>query len=150
MAVNVRCPLRAALFLTVGMTILTHTAVAASAGTANVHIDRQPMAQALESLSRQTGQSILFSPDLVEHLQAPSVSGSLTPDEAAGKLLNGSGLTVEVAPSGGMIVRRTAGAKRPARARRAPRSREAHHIEQSVCSGARTRSGRTMRGGQVA
>ena len=149
MAVNVRCPLRAALLLTVGMTILTQTAIATPTGAANVHIDRQPMAQALESLSRQTGESILFSPDLVEHLQAPSVSGALTPDAAAKKLLSGSGLTVEVAPGGGMIIRRAVGAKRPSKARRSPRVREANDIEQIVATGHRTRSVLSISGDQM-
>ena len=149
MAVNVRCPLRAVLLLTVGTTILTHSALATPSATANIHINRQPMAQALESLSQQTGQSVIFSPELVDHLEAPSVNGPLSADAAVERLLNGSGLVAEVAPGGGMVIRRGAATKRLPKHLRASRTRDERDIEQIVATGHRTRSVLSISGDQM-
>ncbi|WP_423935724.1 TonB-dependent siderophore receptor [Comamonas sp. 23] len=58
----------------------------------SLSIAAQPLGSALQALSAATGVSIGFAPALVEGKTAPAVSGTLTPQQAAERLLAGSGL----------------------------------------------------------
>ncbi|WP_429951818.1 TonB-dependent siderophore receptor [Comamonas sediminis] len=58
----------------------------------SLSIAAQPLGPALQALSAATGVSIGFAPALVEGKTAPAVSGMLTAQQAADRLLAGSGL----------------------------------------------------------
>ncbi len=63
------------------------------------NIPAQDLSAALESLAKQAGIHLLYSPQEVKGRTAQALSGRLTPEEALNKLLKGSGLTYSV--SGG-------------------------------------------------
>ncbi|MBM9402100.1 TonB-dependent receptor [Gluconacetobacter azotocaptans] len=148
MTAHPRSILRSVLLLTAGASILTPPALGAASGTTAVHIARQPLDQALEALGRQTGQSIVFPPELVAHLQAPAVNGTMTPGEAAHRLLSGSGMTVEPMPGGGLVVHK-ASASPFKRTARKVRASQAESIEQVVATGHHTRSVMSISGDQI-
>lgn len=52
----------------------------------------QPLDQALKQLAQTHGLQIFYAPKTVEGLQAPGVSGTMTPQEALSRLLQGQGL----------------------------------------------------------
>lgn len=58
----------------------------------DINVAAQPLAAALNELSRQTGTQILASGDMVSRVNAPAVSGRLTFQQALDRLLAGSGL----------------------------------------------------------
>jgi len=66
-------------------------AIAQSAALA-VDLPAQPLAQSLAALARQADVQILFSTALAEGHRAPAVRGSLSVEDALGRLLAGSGL----------------------------------------------------------
>jgi outer membrane receptor protein involved in Fe transport len=70
-----------------------------------VSIPAQPMSSALQQLARQTGVNILFLPGVVRSLRSAATSGRLTPEEAARRLVAGSGLRISRDAMGGLIVR---------------------------------------------
>ncbi|AJO79600.1 TonB-dependent receptor [Pseudomonas sp. MRSN 12121] len=57
-----------------------------------IHIQAQPLGQALSQLGLQTPLQVFFSPELVAGKQAPAVDGNLSPEQALRQLLQGSGL----------------------------------------------------------
>ncbi|MGO3843115.1 MAG: TonB-dependent siderophore receptor [Alcaligenes pakistanensis] len=57
-----------------------------------ISIAAQPLAAALEKLGAQAGLQIFYLPEAVKGINAPSVSGSLTADQALSRLLAGTGL----------------------------------------------------------
>nr|WP_232374328.1 TonB-dependent receptor [Pseudomonas chlororaphis] len=57
-----------------------------------IHIQAQPLGQALSQLGLQTSLQVFFSPELVAGKQAPAVDGHLSPEQALRQLLQGSGL----------------------------------------------------------
>ena len=59
-------------------------------------ITAQPLGPALNELARQAGLQLMFPPALVAGKTAPAVSGNLTPRDAVGRLLAGSGLAAEL------------------------------------------------------
>lgn len=58
----------------------------------SVSITAQPLADALNAWSRQTGIPLAVQQSLVAGKLAPAVAGSLTPRQSVDRLLNGSGL----------------------------------------------------------
>ncbi|MFR0672837.1 TonB-dependent siderophore receptor [Enterobacterales bacterium AW_CKDN230030176-1A_HGKHYDSX7] len=69
-------------------------------GSSAVHADQvavdiaaQPLASALQQLGQQTDMQILYSPELVQGLNARAVSGPVSTQEALQRLLSGSGLS---------------------------------------------------------
>lgn len=56
------------------------------------HISKQPMFDALSEYSEQAGLQLLYSPEIVDGLEAPAVEGELSDTEALESLLSGSGL----------------------------------------------------------
>lgn len=57
-----------------------------------VSIQAQPLGDALLQLGQQTPLQIFFSQDVVAGMSAPAVSGSLAPEEALRRLLDGTGI----------------------------------------------------------
>lgn len=92
--------LNAALAAAFGTTFLSWSSLAsaqsstqATEPTFNISVPAQPLAAALNELSRQTGAQVLASGDLVSKITAPTVSGRLTLQQALDRLLAGSGLS---------------------------------------------------------
>ena len=84
-------PLALALAVSAGLS-QAHAEQAPSA----IHIQAQPLAQALSQLGLQTSLQVFFSPELVAGKQAPAVQGSLSPEQALRQLLQGSGLDYQI------------------------------------------------------
>ncbi|AZC51877.1 TonB-dependent siderophore receptor [Pseudomonas chlororaphis] len=61
-----------------------------------IHIQAQPLGQALSQLGLQTSLQVFFSPELVAGKQAPAVDGNLSPEQALRQLLQGSGLQYQI------------------------------------------------------
>ncbi len=78
----------------------------ANAPAFDINVPAQPMAAALNELSRQTGSQVLVSGALVERLSAPAVVGHLTLQQSLDRLLAGSGLFA--VREGSTVVIRTA------------------------------------------
>lgn len=86
----------------------------AAAASVEINVSAGPLAQALASLARATGTTLVVAPGLVEGKQAPAVSGNLTAQQAFDRLLAGSGLVAEV--SGRDVVVRSATGRAAAQA----------------------------------
>jgi iron complex outermembrane receptor protein len=65
----------------------------------------QGMADALRSIARQTGTSVLFEPATVAGRVARPVSGRLSPIEAIRAALQGTGMNAELMPDGVVVVK---------------------------------------------
>lgn len=62
------------------------------------------LASALKQLSRETGVDLVYRPEQVQGRKTPGVRGELQPNEAILKLLEGTGLTLNIDPSGAMLI----------------------------------------------
>ena len=69
-----------------------------------IDLPAQPLGQSLVELAEQTGVTIVAPDALVAAKAAPSVSGTLTPEDALRRLLAGSGLSTRVGEGGAIIV----------------------------------------------
>lgn len=86
-------PLALALALAVSVALpQAHAEQAPSA----IHIQAQPLGEALSQLGLQTSLQVFFSPELVAGKQAPAVDGNLSPEQALRQLLQGSGLQYQI------------------------------------------------------
>ncbi|MGC3984441.1 MAG: TonB-dependent receptor plug domain-containing protein [Pseudorhodoferax sp.] len=74
-------------------------------------IPAQPLAQALTQYTEQTGRKVLFSEALVRGRNAPALYGSLNPQQALARLLDGSGLEAQEDADGALTLRETATAR---------------------------------------
>ena len=86
-----------------GSLLATHhpAALAQAASQAvDIQLPAQSLASALAGLSSQTGAQIFAPGDLVSGRTAPAISGRLTPQQALGKLLEGSGLRAQPGTNG--------------------------------------------------
>lgn len=105
---------RYALLCALSMTVLAAGALtsrpahAQGAQAQAIELAAGSLADSLVSLGRQAQVQILFSPGAVAGLQAPAVSGRLTPQAALDRLLARSGL-VAVPSGSGFIVRAPSG-----------------------------------------
>jgi iron complex outermembrane receptor protein len=79
---------------------------AAAAQDTKLSIQEQPMSDALRSVAQKTGESILFTPESVEGLRAPAISGDMDAQQAVSLLTRGTDLEVVSDGSNGLIVRR--------------------------------------------
>ena len=61
-------------------------------GDVPIHIEAQPLADALLQLGRQTSLQLYFPPELVAGKRAPAVNGTMRPEAALDSLLKGSGI----------------------------------------------------------
>ena len=89
-----------------GVAVLSINAAAAAQQSANISLQEQPLSDALRSVAQKTGESILFTPESVDGLKAPAISGQMDAKQAVSMLTRGTDL--EVVPDGnnGLIVRR--------------------------------------------
>jgi iron complex outermembrane receptor protein len=107
--------LSAALAAAFGTTFVGWSSLASAQATApaaaqsfDISLPAQPLAAALNELSRQTGTQILASGDTVARIGAPAVSGRLTLQQALDRLLAGSRLSAS--REGSAVVIRSAAA----------------------------------------
>jgi len=91
--------LSAALAAAFGTTFVSWSGIAAAQApgqaatpTFDISVPTQPLAAALNELSRQTSAQVLAAGDVVAGINAPAVSGRLTLQQALDRLLAGSGL----------------------------------------------------------
>jgi iron complex outermembrane receptor protein len=92
-----------------GAAVLSINAAAAAQDTRSVQtlsIQEQPMSDALRSVAQKTGESILFTPESVEGLRAPAISGQMSAQQAVSLLTQGTDLEVVSDGANGLIVRR--------------------------------------------
>ncbi len=59
-------------------------------------LPEQDLGDALRRVARTSGREIMFSSDLVEGRRSPALKGSFAPDDAARRLIAGSGLTLDI------------------------------------------------------
>src|ERR1700710_761872 len=95
--------LRSVLFATTA--VLSINAAAAAQDT-RLNLAAQPLSDALRSVAQKTGESILFTPESVEGLQAPPIAGDMNAQQAVSLLTRGTDLEVVSDGSSGLIVRR--------------------------------------------
>ncbi|WP_420139709.1 TonB-dependent receptor [Sphingomonas sp.] len=70
----------------------------------SAHLVAQPLAGALESLARQTGVNILFSPDAVRGMVAPALDERLSAQGAVDRLIAGRPLRVQQQGDGTLLI----------------------------------------------
>ena len=85
-------------FLRLGDTAL------AAAPTYQFDIPAEPLSQALTDFSQAASQQIIYSETLVKGRKAPGLHGSYTAAEALNTLLAGTDLTVDINPSGVLMI----------------------------------------------
>ena len=85
-------------FLRLGDTAL------AAAPTYQFDIPAEPLSQALTDFSQAASQQIIYSESLVKGRKAPGLHGSYTAAEALNALLAGTDLTVDINPSGVLMI----------------------------------------------
>jgi iron complex outermembrane receptor protein len=73
---------------------------------AQVNIAVQPLGQALNQLSQQTGTVIIAPSRLVSDKKAAATTGKLSVIEAVEQLLKGSGLRAQQEPSGAIVIKK--------------------------------------------
>src|SRR5579863_6103886 len=95
--------LRSVLFGSVA--VLSIHAAAAAQDTA-INLQEQPLSDALRTVAQKTGESILFTPESVEGLKAPAISGTMNAQQAVSMLTVGTDLEVVSDGNNGLIVRR--------------------------------------------
>ena len=78
---------------------------AAAAQDFTITLQAQPLSDALRSVAQKTGESILFTPESVEGLKAPAISGTMTAQQAVSLLTQGTDLEVVSDGNNGLIVR---------------------------------------------
>jgi hypothetical protein len=79
-------------------------------------IAAQPLDDALQEFSRQTGMQIIFFSRLTEGIQSPGVRGEYTMEAALKKLLSGSGLDFRLINDRAVSILRAKPPKSPTRA----------------------------------
>ena len=89
-----------------GVAALSINAAAAAQQSANISLQEQPLSDALRSVAQKTGESILFTPESVDGLKAPAISGQMDARQAVSMLTRGTDLEVVPDGSNGLIVRR--------------------------------------------
>jgi iron complex outermembrane recepter protein len=98
------------------LSLITVTRPAAAApDTKPFAIDAEPLAQALMELGIQSDKVIVAPSDLVGDKVSRAVHGTMSPEQALQKILEGSGLTWRMAADGSIAIMRIAGADSTAR-----------------------------------
>lgn len=69
-----------------------------------VQLAAQPLGQAFETLARQTGIDILFSPEAVAGMTAPAINGRMDARAAVDRLIAGKALSVRTQPNGALLI----------------------------------------------
>jgi outer membrane receptor protein involved in Fe transport len=70
-----------------------------------IKIGSGPLGDALRAFSARTGSSVIFSEGQVSGLTAQAVTGASNPDEALGRMLEGTGLFAERGPGGAYVIK---------------------------------------------
>lgn len=93
---------------------ITGTGVFAETPTRSFHFDMEAksLSQALRYFGQVSGQEIIFTEDLVQGKTTAALKGDFTAQAALDRLLKGTGLIVERAPSGTLMVHRPQAATR--------------------------------------
>ena len=87
--------LRPVLFGSVAALSLNAAAAGQETPTATlISLQEQPLSDALRSVAQKTGESILFTPESVEGLRAPAISGQMSAQQAVSMLTRGTDLEV--------------------------------------------------------
>ncbi|MFT7773029.1 TonB-dependent siderophore receptor [Roseateles sp.] len=116
-------------------------------GAVELRLPAQPLAAALQDLSRQSGLQIVAATELLAGLNSRPVSGRMAPSDALRGLLAGTGLVAEPLPNGGYALRRATAADAAPEAA----SHQLPAVQISARSGAGpTDLTKTYAGGQVA
>ncbi|MEI9988584.1 MAG: TonB-dependent receptor [Rhizomicrobium sp.] len=68
-------------------------------------IPAEPLSSSLRAFAQVSGQQIIFTDDLVAGKSAPALHGSYSVEDALKQLLAGTGLVIERAPNGAIMVR---------------------------------------------
>ena len=143
-------PVALAALLALGATqpALAQPAAAAHVPAA-VSIAAQPLAQALNELTRQTGAKLNAAPALLADKSAPAVAGQLSAQQALDQLLAGSGLRATRQPDGSYDISQAAAPRADA----APAAEAGSMTLPSTtisASAGRTEAPQAYAGGQVA
>lgn len=69
-----------------------------------LHLDAQPLQQAIETVSETFDVNVLAPGSLLDDRRAPAISGSMTGEEAIRRLLRGSGLRARRSASGDIVI----------------------------------------------
>src|SRR5205085_10991486 len=91
-----------------GAAIAAFSAGLVRAQEIDIFVPAQPLSQTLKDISRQTGENVLFTPESVEGLQAPALSGRMTSFDAVTRALSGTDLEAVPDGSGGLVIRKVA------------------------------------------
>ncbi len=83
---------------------LSASAQTAAAATVSFDIPAQDLGTALTEFARQSGQEMLFAPDIVAGKTSAPLSGELSREAAMAELLKGTGLRYEIHSTGSMII----------------------------------------------
>jgi len=106
--------LNAALAAAFGTTFLSWSSLASAQSstqaTFTISVPAQPLAAALNELSRQTGIQVFAAGDVVAGVQAPALSGRFTVQQALDRLLAGSGLAAARSGNSQITIQRQAAA----------------------------------------
>jgi iron complex outermembrane receptor protein len=89
-----------------GTAAILSLSLPATAQDFTLALPAQPLSDALRSVAQKTGESILFTPESVEGLKAPAISGTMSAGQAVTLLTQGTDLEVVSDGSNGLIVRR--------------------------------------------
>ena len=85
---------------------LLATAAVAGERTFHFEISHQSLSQALRSYGQICGLDVIFTEHVVAGVDAASLEGEYTAQEALNRLLQGTGLLAERSPSGALMIRR--------------------------------------------
>ena len=135
MAISRMRVLRSVLFS--GVAVLSINAAAAAQDT-RITIAEQPMSDALRSVAQKTGESILFTPESVQGLRAPAISGDMNAQQAVSLLTKGTDLEVVSDGASGLIVRRPFMRRAVTQAAPEPAGGGAAQVETVVVNGFRS------------
>ena len=103
-----RMPVASKIALCLGAVGLVPLALVAQAtATSHFAMAAQPLGTALHEVARITGAEIMFTPESVSGLEAPSLQGDWSAEQAADKLIAGSGLVVEAKRGGSVLIVRS-------------------------------------------
>src|ERR1700722_9726651 len=89
-----------------GSAAILSLAMPTAAQDFTISLKAQPLSDALRGVAQKTGESILFTPESVEGLKAPAISGTMSAELAVGLLTQGTDLEVVSDGANGLIVRR--------------------------------------------
>ena len=79
-------------------------AIATAGHAEEFNIASGDLKAALTTYARQTGVSVIVSGDAVKGVRTRGVQGNLSPDDALGRILSGTGFTIRRDPSGAMAI----------------------------------------------